>query len=127
MGDATSSLDNAAGVTREQGLRPRRQVHWLPLQSGPLHIQLWPSRGSSSIEEGNNLDGPSHKCIINLSSTPLRSLLAKGPNYAIAPRHPPNLGYITAIESVCPKLSQQDVEELRPDVNKVLRGSYPQT
>ena len=51
-------------------------------------------------------------------------MLAKGPNYAIAPRHPPKVEYITAIESVCPKLSQQDVEELRAHVNKVLRGSH---
>ena len=29
------------------------------------------------------------------------------------------------MESVCPKLSQQDAEELRANVNKVLRGSQP--
>ena len=46
-------------------------------------------------------------------STPLTqaewSLLAKGPNYATALRHPPHLEYITATEPVCLKLSQQDV------------------
>ena len=75
-------------------------------------------------EGGSTLEDPSHKWVINLSSKPLtqakRSLLAKGPNYAIALR-PPNLEYITAIESVCTKLSQQDVEELRANINRLLR------
>ena len=43
----------------------------------------------------------------------------------ITPRHPPNLEYITAIESACTKLSQQDAEELRADINWVLRSSHP--
>ena len=29
-GDATSSADNAAGATQEQGLRPKRQMPQLP-------------------------------------------------------------------------------------------------
>ena len=33
--------------------------------------------------------------------------------------------YINAIVSVCPKLSQQDVEEIRADVDRVPRGSHP--
>ena len=61
-----------------------------------------------------------------MSSTPLtqaqRSLIDKGPNYAIALRHPPNLEYIITIESLCTKLSQQEVEELRANVDRVLRG-----
>ena len=40
-----------------------------------------------------------------------RSLLAKGPNYAISPRHSPYLEFITAIESACQKLNQQGAEE----------------
>ena len=83
---------------------------------------------SSPPGRWNTLEDPSHKWVINLSSKPLtqpqRSLLAKGPNYAIAPRHPPNLEYLTAIESVCTKLSQQDAQELRADINTVLRGSH---
>ena len=39
------------------------------------------------------------------------SVLAKGPNFAVSSGHPPNLKYITAIESVCTKLGQQDAEE----------------
>ena len=73
-------------------------------------------QGSSPLEE------PNPKWVINLSSKPLtpaqRSVLAKGPNFAVAPRHPPNLEYITAIEAACTKLSQQDAEELRADINQ---------
>ena len=54
-----------------------------------------------------------------------RSVLAKGPNFAVTPRQPPNLEYITAIEAACTKLSQQDAEELRADINRVLRSSHP--
>ena len=54
-----------------------------------------------------------------------RSVLAKGPNFAVSPRQHPNLEYITAIEAVCTKLSQQDAEELRADINRVLRPSHP--
>ena len=54
-----------------------------------------------------------------------RSVLAKGPNFVVTPRQPPNLEYITAIEAACTKLSQQDAEELRADVNRVLRSSHP--
>ena len=46
--------------------------------------------------------------------------------YAIAPRHPPHLEYIIAKEPACQKLNQQDVEKLRADINRVLRGSHPQ-
>ena len=129
-GYATSSLDNATGVTGEQGLRPRRQVPQVPPKLGPQDTQPRPSRGLLPSEGIHNLHDPSHKWVINLSSTPLiqaqRSLLAKGPYYPTAPRHPPNLEYITAIESVCNKQSQQEVEELRAKVNRVLRASHPQ-
>ena len=74
---------------------------------------------------------PNPKWVINLSSKPLtpaqRSVLAKGPNFVVTPRHPPNLEYITAIEAACTKLSQQDAEELRANINWVLRSFHPQT
>ena len=47
------------------------------------------------------------------------------PNFVVTPRQPPNLEYITAIEAACTKLSQQDAEELRADVYRVLRSSHP--
>ena len=67
----------------------------------------------------------SNKWVINLSSTHLSQaqgyLLAKGPNYAVIPKNPPYLEYITSIESVCQKLDHQEGEELRVDINRVLR------
>ena len=54
-----------------------------------------------------------------------RSVLAKVPNFAVSPKHPPNLEYTTAIEAACTTLSQQDAEELRADINRVLRSSQP--
>ena len=51
--------------------------------------------------------------------------LAKGPNFVVTPRHPPNLEYITAIEAACTKLGQQDAEELRAEINRVLGSSHP--
>ena len=54
-----------------------------------------------------------------------KSVLAKGPNFVVTPKHPPNLEYITAIEAACTKLSQQDVEEIRANINWVLRASHP--
>ena len=65
------------------------------------------------------------KWVINLSKTKLtktqESLLAKEPNFAITPTNIPNVDYITAIESVCPKLKEEDAMELRTDVNLLLR------
>ena len=75
------------------------------------------------------MEEPNTKWGIILSSKPLtqaqRSVLAKGPNFAVSPRHPPNLEYIIAIESACTKLSQQDAKELRADINQVLKSSHP--
>ena len=58
--EPASSLDNTATVTREQGLRPRRQAPWLPPQPGPSTLNLglpgvFPKGGE------NKLDDPSHK------------------------------------------------------------------
>ena len=66
-----------------------------------------------------------NKWVINLSKTSLteaqKAVLAKGPNYAITPSHIPNVDYITAIESMCPKLREDDAMELRSDINSILR------
>ena len=84
---------------------------------------------SNRLPQGSSLEDPNPKWVINLSSKPLtpaqRSVLAKGPNFVVAPKQPPNLEYITAIEAACTKLSQQDAEELRAEVNRVLRSSNP--
>ena len=70
------------------------------------------------------------KWVINLSKTELtqaqKSVLSKGPNYAVSPNNIPNLDYITAIETVCSKLKEEDVAELRGEINGILRkGKTP--
>ena len=99
-----------------------------PQDNASQEAGSFPSRhntlqGSSTSEE------PNPKWVNNLSSKPLtpaqRSVLAKGHTFVVTPRHPPNLEYITAIEAACTKLSQQDAEELRVDINLVLRSSHP--
>ena len=95
-------------------------------RSSPLPNRHNSPQGPSSLEE------PNPNWVINLSSKALtkaqRSVLAKGPNFAVSPKNSLNLEYITAIEAACTKLSQQNAEELRADINLVLRASHtPQT
>ena len=86
-------------------------------------------QGLSNSERDNNHQLESsidnNKWVINLSKTSLtesqKAVLAKGPNYAITPSHIPNIDYITAIESMCPKLKEDDAMELRADINSLLR------
>ena len=82
--------------------------------------------GNDKQTSNNNLDS---KWVINLSKTELtqaqKSVLSKGPNYAVSPNNIPNLDYITAIETVCSKL-KEDVAELRGEINAILRkGKTP--
>ena len=66
--------------------------------------------------QGSSKEEPNPKWVINLSNKPLtpakKSVLAKGPNFVVTPRQPPNLEYITVIEAACTKLSQQDERNL---------------
>ena len=47
------------------------------------------------LPQGSSPEDPNPKWVINLSSKPLtpaqRSVLAKGPNFAVSPKQPPNL------------------------------------
>ena len=81
---------------------------------------------TQGLENSNNNKTGIHnnsKWVINLSKTALTKgqelLLAKGPNYALAPNNIPNVDYITADESICPKLRDQDAQELRADINSL--------
>ena len=49
------------------------------------------------------------------------SVLAKGPNISLAPNNIPNIDYITAVESMCTKLKEEDAMELRANINALLR------
>ena len=53
------------------------------------------------------------------------SFLSKGLNFALAPNNPPNVEFISAVELVCQKLLDQDVQELRAEVNILLRRAKP--
>ena len=51
------------------------------------------------------------------------SLLAKGPNFSLAHYNIPSTDYITVVESICHKLKDQGAQELRVDINSLLRRS----
>ena len=73
-----------------------------------------PTQGSNvaSLDNNNQLICKENinKWVINLPKTELtpaqKSLLVKGPHFAISPNIIPNLEFITAIESMCPKLKK---------------------
>ena len=92
---------------------PRRTVLLLQASSASSqggHTSPQTTVGQTT-PQGSSMEEPNPKWVINLSSKPLtqvqRSVLTKGPNFTVSHRHPPNLEYVTAIESACTKLSQQ--------------------
>ena len=84
------------------------------------HIPISNSQTQGPINSNQN-----NKRVVNLYSVPLtpaqESLLTKGPNFALAPLNPPNVKFISAIESVCQTLSDQDAQGLRAETNCLLR------
>ena len=116
-----------AGATGAQlGLghsRPPRRTVLLPRQVelAPRVVTLHPNNSRANNPQGSSMEEPNPKWVINMSSKHLtqvqRSVLAKGPNFVVSPRHPPNLEYISAIESAYTKLCQWDAEELGVDIN----------
>ena len=46
--------------------------------------------------------------------------LAKGPNFVVTPQ-PPNIDYIAAIEAVSSNLTEWKEQELKADVNSLLK------
>ena len=82
-------------------------------------------QSSSNNNNQTQTHNTNNKWVINLSYTPLtpaqESLLAKGPNFAVSPPNPTNVDYISAIESVFHKLTEQNAKELRADINCLLR------
>ena len=87
------------------------------------------SNANNSDRLNNNINqsqaNNNNKWVINLSKTNLtegqKSVLAKGPNFSITPKYIPNMDYITAVESMCSKLKEEDAMELRSDINAFLR------
>ena len=71
---------------------------------------------NNNSNNNNNRDSnrdnlASNKWVMNLSNQNLTqaqiSVLAKGPNFSIAPNNIPNLDYITAVETMCSKLKEE--------------------
>ena len=120
LGQAGKALGGLPGIGHPRLPRRNSTISWEDNLTTTTPSRL-PQR--SSNEE------PNPKWVINLSNKPLtpaqRSVLPKGPNFVVTPRQPPNLEYITAIEAACTKLSKHDAEELRADINRVLRSSHP--
>ena len=60
------------------------------------------------------------KWVINLSDVPFTPtqevVLAHRPNFAVTPKNPPILEYITSLEVACQKLNTNTAEELRSEV-----------
>ena len=46
-----------------------------------------------------------------------------GPNFAVAPRHPPYGDYITVVEQACLNLEPHSAEELRAEIRGALKYS----
>ena len=84
-------------------------------------------QGVTSNPNDNN-NNNNNKWVINMSKTSLNkvleSLLAKGPNFAVAPSSIPSTEYTTAVESIYSKLKEQDAQELRAEVSSLLRRPH---
>ena len=91
------------------------------------------SNAARDLRQANNIGGNnnnienhgSDKWVINLSKENLTQaqvpVSAKGPNFSITPSNIPNMDYITAVESMCGKLKEEDAMALRTDINALLR------
>ena len=107
IGRQVAGQEGATGAQLGHPRLPRRTA-LLPRQVelSPREVILPPNNSRVYISQGSSM----------------KNLTLSGPltcpaNLCGSPRHPPNLEYITAIETVCTKLSQRDAEELRADIN----------
>ena len=102
----TGSFPSQAGTTPRVDSVVSQPDSAVPLVASPQasasqEARAFPNRHNTP-QSSSPLEEPDPKWVINLSSKPLtpaqRSVLAKGPNFVVTPKHPPNLEYITAIE-----------------------------
>ena len=114
--DQARNIDNIVGNTNSRA------------NSNNNHTQQGQNSNGNRVSRDNNNKS---KWVVNLSSKPLTpsqvSLLEKGPNFALTPINPPNVELIAAVESACQKLSEQDAQELRAEVNILLRRAKTPT
>ena len=113
--------------------------------SNQVQVYRVENNSENNTENGNNMfssnsnqakvnlnskcNSTTSKWVINLSSLPLTpaqvSLLSKGPNFSLLPNNPPNVEFISAIELACQKITEKDAQELRAEVNIMLRRAKP--
>ena len=79
----------------------------------------------------SSLNTQPNKWVINISSKPLtkvqEKLLTHGHNFAVVPRNPPITEYVTVVEHACMKSKQGEAEELRGEVNAVIKKIHTPT
>ena len=102
--------------------------------SKQCHSGIYMNSGRYMYQQGpdqndQNTINQKKKWVISLSDVPLtptqKAVLAHGPNFAVTPRNPPILDYITSLEVACQKLNTNTAEELRSEVHRALRYSQP--
>ena len=80
---------------RAIGILPGTGHPSLPRRIAPSPRKTTPPPPPSRPPQGSSYEEPNPKWVINLSNKPLtpaqRSVLAKGPNFVVTPRQPPNL------------------------------------
>ena len=121
-------------LNKNRALDNNRQVNLARQDSNATrHNRQASNAGDNNSNNNNNNNNSnsnrdnlaSNKWVINLSKQNLTqaqiSVLAKGPNFSVAPNNIPNLDYITAIETMCSKLKEEDAMALRTDINALLR------
>ena len=144
--DRCSKFINKVREDRYNRVRARqvRKFHNLSSRSRNIKATYNDNNGSSLGRNANSSDRPNNnrlnrlnsnnsqlqdninnKWVINLSSSSLtegqKSVFAKGSNYSLTPKFIPNVDYITAVETMCSKLKEEEAMELRLDVNVLLR------
>ena len=106
-----NSLVNKTINKNSKSIRDRTTGNNNNNRSGPNNIMQGvisnSQAGNPSNNNNTNNNNNNNKWVINLSKTSItkvqESLLAKGPNFALAPSSIPSTEYITAVESVCSK------------------------
>ena len=87
-----------------------------------------PSTNTVTSDESKEVSQDMDKrWVVNLSSQQLTeaqtNLLTHGPNFTVTSKSPPTIECITAIEEICQKLEQGEVEELRGEVKAILKNT----
>ena len=87
------------------------------------------NNNNNKLVQGSNSGNVRSKWVVYLSRSPLTpaqvSLLSKGPNFVLASTNPPNVKFTSAAEAACQRLTDQDAQELRAEVNILLRRTKP--